>query len=181
MKNMKKVIVLGVTGSIAAYKAVELVRLMKKKGWDVWVLMTQAATAFVGELTFRTLSHNPVSVGMFDDIGQFNPEHITLAEKADILLIAPCTANVLAKLAHGLADDLLTSTALACEAPLVISPAMNDKMWKHPATLDNVKTLKSRGATIIDVSEGDLACGGQGRGRMAGLEEIIGVVESCLK
>lgn len=177
---MKKSIVLGVTGSIAAYKAAELVRLMKTKQWDVWVVMTRAAARFVGELTFRALSQNPVAVEMFDPGQELMPEHVSLADRADVLLIAPCTANVLAKLAHGIADDLLTCTALASRAPLIIAPAMNEKMWDHPATVANVEILKSRGVHIVDVGTGYLACGYEGRGRMAEPEAIVPVVESYL-
>ena len=173
-------IVLGVTGSIAAYKAAELVRLMKGKKWDVSVIMTRAATEFVGELTFRTLSQNPVSVDMFEETEAWRPGHISLADRASALVIAPCTANVIAKLAHGLADDMLTATALACLAPLVVAPAMNGKMWDHAATQQNVATLRGRGATILDVEAGELACGYGGRGRMAAPETILAAVEQAL-
>jgi len=174
-----KSVVLGVTGSIAAYKAAELVRQMKARGWDVSVVMTRAATEFVGELTFRTLSRNPVGVDLFDKTLEWMPDHISLAERADVLVIAPCTANVLAKLAHGIADDLLTATALATHAPLVVAPAMNEKMWDHPATQENVRILRKRGALIMDVAAGDLACGTKGKGRMAEVHHIMKEVESC--
>jgi phosphopantothenoylcysteine synthetase/decarboxylase len=173
-------IVLGVTGSIAAYKAAELVRLMKGKGWDVSVIMTQSATEFVGVQTFLTLSRNPVGVGLFDEQATWHPEHIAYADRADVLLIAPCTANVIAKLAHGLADDLLSSTALASTAPLVIAPAMNDRMWAHAATQANVALLKSRGVVFVDVGTGELACGYEGHGRLASLDEILAAVEALL-
>lgn len=179
MKKSPKIL-LGVTGSIAAYKAAELVRLMKGRGWDVTVIMTRAATEFVGELTFRTLSQNPVYVEMFPKTSEWRPEHIALAEKADVLVLAPCTANVMAKLAHGLADDLLSCTALACAAPCVISPAMNEKMWDHPATQSNLRILRERGTRIVEVGTGDLACGYLGRGRMAALEAILAAVEESL-
>ena len=174
-------IVLGVTGSIAAYKAAELVRLMVKKNWDVSVIMTQAATRFVGELTFKTLTRRPVVTDMFAETEGWRPTHISLADLADALVIAPCTANVMAKLAHGLADDALTATALACAAPLVIAPAMNDRMWEHPATRENLRILQARQAVIVDVSQGELACGCEGRGRLAPLEDIIAAVEQVLK
>ena len=131
---ISKEIVLGVTGSIAAYKAAEIVRLIRKRGWEVSVIMTRAATAFITELTLRTLARRPVAMDMFRDTDVWEVEHIALADRADALLIAPCTANVLAKLAHGLADDPLSCTALACRAPLLIAPAMNARMWDHPAT-----------------------------------------------
>ena len=163
-----KTVILGVTGSIAAYKACELVRLFVKNGnIDVHVIMTAAAGEFVTPLTFRTLSRNPVSINMFDKLEQWTPEHISLAEKADILVIAPCTANVIAKIAHGISNDMLTSTTLATRAPLLIAPAMNTGMLDNPATQDNIKLLKSRGAKFIDTEDGDLACGTTGRGRMA--------------
>ena len=156
-------ILLGVTGSIAAYKACELTRLFVKSGHAVHVLMTDAATRFVSPLTFRTLSRNPVSAGLFDAPEEWVPGHISLAERADALVVAPCTANVIAKLAHGLADDILTSTALASRAPLVIAPAMNTGMWDHPATRANISLLGARGATFVDAGTGDLACGTSGK------------------
>ena len=176
-----KHIVLGVTGSIAAYKAAELARLMIKKNWEVSVVMTQAATRFVGELTFRTLTRRSVVLDMFQETEAWRPTHISLADWADVLVIAPCTANVMAKLSHGLADDALTATALACQAPLVVAPAMNEKMWNHPATRENLRLLKARGAVVVDVEQGDLACGYEGRGRLAALDMIMTAVEECLK
>jgi phosphopantothenoylcysteine decarboxylase/phosphopantothenate--cysteine ligase len=160
-------IVLGVTGSIAAYKAAELVRLLFKAGWGVTVVMTADATKFVGPLTFQTLSRRPVTVDMFAQPEEWIPGHISLADRASALVVAPCTANVIAKLALGLADDALSATALACPAPLVVAPAMNVHMWDHPATQANVATLRKRGATVLDVGVGDLACGYEARGRMA--------------
>lgn len=173
-------ILLGVTGSIAAYKAAELVRLMKKRAWLVSVIMTPAATRFVGELTFQTLSQNPVLVDEFERSASWNPSHVALADWADILVIAPGTANVIAKLAHGLADDALTSTALACKAPLIIAPAMNENMWLHPALRDNLRIIKSRGAIIVNPERGQLACGWAGEGRLAPLDKIIAVIEKTL-
>lgn len=181
MKNKARHIVLGVTGSIAAYKAAELVRMFRKRGWTVSVIMTRAATKFVGELTFRTLSQNPVAVDMFDCPDEWYPEHISLAQRADALLIAPCTANVIAKIAYGLADDLLSATVLASTAPVIIAPAMNDKMWDNAATRANVKLLKSRGICMVDVEAGELACGCEGRGRMASLEKITAAVVMALR
>lgn len=177
---MSKHIVLGVTGSIAAYKAADVARLIIKGGNEVSVVMTRAATHFVGELTFLTLTKRPVAIEMFGDGENWRPEHISLSERADLFLVAPCTANVIAKLANGISDDMLTCTALACEAPLVIAPAMNEKMWDHAATQANVAVLKSRGATFVDVGSGDLACGYQGRGRMASPEDIVTVVNNTL-
>jgi phosphopantothenoylcysteine synthetase/decarboxylase len=175
-----KHVVLGVTGSIAAYKAADLVRQMKSRGWDVSVVMTAGAMKFVGELTFRTLSRNPVAVDMFDPSPEWCPEHISLADRADVFVVAPCTANVLAKMASGISDDLLTCTFLAVTAPVIIAPAMNEKMWDNQATRANVETLKVRGIDILDVAEGDLACGYQGRGRLAPLDQIMKAIEDRL-
>lgn len=165
-------ILLGVTGSIATYKAAELVRRFKTRGWEVKVVMTAGATEFVQPLTFKSLSQEPVYTEMFPANGDWRPDHISLGEWPDVFLIAPCTANVLAKLAHGIADDLLSCTALAMMAPVVIAPAMNDRMWAHPATQANVATLIERGVDIIEVGSGDLACGYQSKGRLADLDMI---------
>lgn len=173
-------ILLGITGSIAAYKSAELVRLMKKRDWLVFVIMTRAATRFVGELTFQTLSQNQVLVDEFERKEAWDPAHVALADLANVLVIAPCTANVIAKLAHGLADDALTSTALACRAPLVIAPAMNENMWLHPATQANIRIIKSRGALIVDPARGQLACGWEGEGRLALLDEIMAAIKKAL-
>jgi phosphopantothenoylcysteine decarboxylase/phosphopantothenoylcysteine decarboxylase/phosphopantothenate--cysteine ligase len=173
-------VVLGVTGSIAAYKAAELVRRMKDRGWDVSVILTRCALQFVGEQTFLTLSRNPVATEMFETREQWRPDHISYAERADVLVIAPCTANMLAKLAHGFADDLLSCTALATKAPVVVAPAMNENMWEHPATRANVALLQSRGVTFVDVGKGELACGVVGSGRLAELEAILEAVAGKL-
>lgn len=170
---MKKSVVLGVTGSIAAYKAADVVRLLRREGVDVWVVMTEGACRFIGELTFRTLSRNPVACAMFDPPETWVPRHIALADRAAVFAVAPCTANVLAKLAHGIADDLLSCTALAVCGPLVIAPAMNDRMLDHPATRANIVTLRERGATVLDTDEGDLACGYVAKGRMAEPECVV--------
>ncbi len=171
--SQPKTVLLGVTGSIAAYKSAELVRLLQKKGLDVRVIMTEGATKFITPLTLQTLSRNPVGVQQFDLPAEWSPEHISFAQQADILLIAPCTANVIAKLSYGMADDLLTATALATRAPLYIAPAMNDGMWDHPAVQENLTRLRERGAVIIEPETGDLACGTQGKGRLADLKTII--------
>ncbi len=171
--------VVGVTGSIAAYKAAEVVRLLMKAGWEVRVVMTRAATRFVGELTFRALTRQPVAVDMFEAPDAWLPEHLALADWAEVLAVAPCTANVLAKLAHGGADDLLTAVALACRAPLVVAPAMNEKMWDHPATQANVRLLRERGVRLVGPAEGALACGAEGRGRMAEPEDIVAAIRAC--
>lgn len=166
-KKQAPEIVLGVTGSIAAYKAAELVRLIVKAGWGVSVIMTEGATRFVTPLTFQTLSRRPVAVDMFATPEEWVPGHISLADRASVMVVAPCTANVMAKLAHGLADDTLTATALACPAPLIVAPAMNCHMWDHAATQDNLALLRKRGVTFVESGVGELACGYEGRGRMA--------------
>ena len=169
---------LGVGGSIASYKAADLTSRLAQDGFEVHVVMTRSATEFVAPLTFQTLSRNPVTTGIFDEKESWHPGHIALADDADLLLIAPATANLVAKLACGIADDALTSIALATRAPLVIAPAMNGKMWHHPATQENVERLKSRGALFIGPGEGLLACGYEGTGR---LWEVAGIVEAVKK
>ncbi|HEY8904169.1 MAG TPA: flavoprotein, partial [Chthoniobacterales bacterium] len=139
-----KTIVLGVTGSIAAYKAADLTSRLVKRGYDLRVVMTRNAAEFVTPLTFQTLSRNPVTLSVFDEKESWHPGHIDLADRASLLLVAPATANVIAKLASGIADDALTSIALATAAPVLIAPAMNGKMWLHPATQENVGRLRAR-------------------------------------
>lgn len=173
-------IVLGISGSIAAYKSADLVRKMSERSWAVSVMMTQAATKYVGPLTFQALTGREVAYGRFEDLPSAVFQHIDLARHADAILIAPCTANVLAKLAHGFADDVLTSTVLACDKPVIVAPAMNTKMWENAATRDNVALLKERGVHVLDVGEGDLACGEVGAGRLLEVERIIGAVEAIL-
>lgn len=168
-----KTVLLGVTGCIAAYKSCEIVRALQKAGVRVKVVMTEHATEFVGPTTFRALTHEKVAVGLFDD-----PEdpihHVSLAQEADAFLIAPCTANVIAKIANGIADDLLTTTALATTAPLVIAPAMNVNMYDNGATRYNIGKLHIRGARIVEAGDGYLACGDVGKGRLADIEDIVG-------
>lgn len=167
-----KTVLLGVTGCIAAYKSCEIVRVLQKAGVHVKVVMTEHATEFVGPTTFRALTHEKVAVGLFDD-----PEdpihHVSLAQEADAFLIAPCTANVIAKIANGIADDLLTTTALATTAPLIIAPAMNVNMYDNGATRYNIGKLHIRGARIVEAGDGYLACGDVGKGRLADIEDIV--------
>lgn len=165
-------VLVGVTGCVAAYKSCEIVRALQKAGIRVKVVMTEHATEFVGPTTFRALTREPVAVGLFDSPS--DPiHHISLAQEADAFLIAPCTANVIAKIANGIADDLLTTTALATTAPLVIAPAMNVNMYENAATRYNIGKLHIRGARIIDAGDGYLACGDIGRGRLADVEDIV--------
>lgn len=168
----QKTVVLGVTGCIAAYKSAEIVRGLQKAGVRVKVVMTEHATEFVGPTTFRALTHETVAIGLFDDPS--DPiHHVSLAQEADAMLIAPCTANVLAKIACGLADDLLTTTALATTSPLIIAPAMNVNMYENPATRNNMGMLNIRGAHFIEAEDGYLACGDVGKGRLADVETIV--------
>lgn len=165
-------ILLGVTGCIAAYKSCEILRLLQKAGQDVKVVMTEHATEFVGPTTFRALSGHEVAVELFDEPG--DPiHHISLAKEPDLFLIAPATANVIAKIAKGVADDLLTTTALATKAPLVIAPAMNVEMWRDEATRANIAMLESRGCTVVYPGDGYLACGDVGAGRLANPDIIV--------
>ncbi len=172
--SVSKKIVLGVTGSIAAHKAADLASLLTKAKCDVRVVMTADAQRFITPLPFKTLTRHPVVTNLFDEDEGWRPAHIELADSADLLLIAPATANVMAKLAHGIADDALTCIALALnpKAKILIAPAMNGKMWLHPATRENVKMLKSRGAEFIGPDEGMLSCGYEGIGRLWPVEKI---------
>jgi len=168
-------VVLGVTGCIAAYKACELARMLMRAGCRVKVVMTENATRFVGPATYRALTGEPVAVSLWDEPAA-RVHHVSLAEEADVFAIVPATANVIAKLAHGRADDLLTTTALATEAPLVIAPAMNVHMWRADATIDNVATVRARGARIVEPESGELACGDVGEGRLASLDDIADAI-----
>jgi len=175
-----KHIVLGVTGGIACYKAVDLCSKLVQAKAVVDVVMTEAAARFVTPLSFQTLTKRPVSIDMFHLLRDTDMAHISLAARAQALLIAPATANTLAKLAHGLADNLLTSTALACPAPLILAPAMDADMWAHPATQANITTLLERGAVIVGPEDGRLASGRVGRGRLAPVTNILGALRQTL-
>jgi phosphopantothenoylcysteine synthetase/decarboxylase len=180
---MKTSVILGVTGSIAAHKAADLASLLTKAKCDVRVVMTADAQKFITPLPFKTLTRNPVVTGLYDEDEGWKPTHIELADAADLLLIAPATANVIAKLAHGLADDALTCIALALnpKAKILIAPAMNGKMWLHPATQENVKTLQKRGAEFIGPDAGLLSCGYEGIGRLWPVEKIATRVQKILR
>ena len=172
-----KTIVLGITGCIAAYKACEIVSRLKKEGANVKVIMTQHAMEFVQPLSFETLSGNRVITDLFDRDFEFDVKHVSLAKEADLFIIAPATANVIGKLANGLADDMLTTTYLACKAPKIVCPAMNTNMYENEQFEENLQTLKKKGVHIIEPIEGRLACGDVGKGKMAEpvdiLEEIV--------
>ena len=169
-----KNIVLGVTGSIAAYKAAELASQLTKQGCDVHVVMTADALRFITAVPFKTLSRHPVVTDLYDEAKDWEPTHIRLADEADLLLIAPATANTMAKLACGIANDALSCVALALNprARILVAPAMNGKMWLHPATQQNVATLKSRGVEFIGPEAGLLACGYEGLGRLWPVEQV---------
>lgn len=173
-----KKILLGVTGSIAAYKAADITSQLVKLGVDVRVVMTESATRFIAPLTLQTLSRHPVGVSMWASVGEWEPEHIDLADHTDLLLVAPATAQTIARFAHGMADDLLSSIYLATPAPVMIAPAMNGKMLAHPATQQNLRTLRERGHAIIEPAEGMLACGYEGKGKLALVEDVVAAVKS---
>ena len=173
-ETKKPCIVLGVTGGIAVYKACELLRLLQKRGIDVFVVMTQNACRFVAPLTFETLSGHPVAVDTFDRPQTWEVEHIALAKRADLFLIAPATANIMGKMACGIADDMLSTTVMATRAPVLVAPAMNTGMWENAAVQQNVKTLRARGVEIVAPVSGHLACGDNGAGK---LEDVAVIAE----
>ncbi len=173
-------IVLGVTGGIAVYRAAELVRLLIKAEASVSVVMTKSAAEFVSPLTFQTLSQKPVALEMFETEGAADINHISLADRAHLMLVAPATANIIGKMANGIADDLLSTTLMATKAPVLIAPAMNTNMWEHPALQANMEILHKRGVLVVTPGVGDLACGWKGPGRLADLEDIMEAVECAL-
>ena len=175
-----KTVLLGVTGSIAAYKAAELASLLVKQHADVHVIMTKNAGEFIRPVTFETLTGNKCLTDTFDRNFTFEVEHISLAKKADLAVIAPATANVMAKLAHGIADDMLTTTLLACECDRIICPAMNTRMYENMATVENTKTLKRYGYQIVEPATGHLACGDEGRGKLAPVGQILEQILACI-
>lgn len=175
-----KNIVLGVSGGIAVYKAVELLRLLVKSGASVHVVMTKAATEFVTPLTFQTLSGNPVSIELFNLYREQEIGHISLADRADLLVVAPATANIIGKIANGIADDLLTTTIMATRAPVLLAPAMNMNMYANPIYRQNESRLRQLGYHFVDAEAGELACGWTGSGRLAAVENIFSKVCSLL-
>jgi phosphopantothenoylcysteine decarboxylase len=177
MKN----VLLGISGSIAAYKSADITSQLVKAGCTVTCIMTRAAQEFITPMTLQTLSKNAVVTDLFDEKESWRPTHIYLADHADLLLIAPATANTLASLAQGFADDALGAIALATRAPILIAPAMNGKMWLHPATQHNVEILKSRGCQFIGPDDGMLACGYEGTGRLWPVEGIVSAALEMLE
>ncbi len=181
--SQRRNIVLGVTGSIAAPRAVELTSLLTRAGYDVHVVLTADAQRFTTPLPFKTLSRHPVVTDLYDEVEGWQPLHVRLADEADLLLVAPATANCIARLALGLANDALSCLALALnpDARVIIAPAMNGKMWLHPATQQHVATLKARGAQFIGPDKGLLACGYEGLGRLWPVEDIARRVQRLLR
>lgn len=175
-----KEIVLGITGGIAAYKAAELVRELVKRGAGVQVIMTRSAREFIAPLTLQALSGNVVTTDLFKLYEEKEIGHISLAQRAQVLLIAPATANIIGKIAHGLADDILSAVVMATKAPVLLAPAMNEAMWDNPVVQENIAALKKRGCQFIDPGWGDLACGTRGKGRMADPADIIDELETLL-
>ena len=166
-------IVVGVTGGIAAYKTAALVSRMVQAGAGITVVMTEHATRFVGPLTFQTLTGRPVPTDLWQPPEAHRADHIALADRAELVVVAPATANILGKLAAGIADDLISTLLLAVDVPVLVAPAMNVRMWRHPAVQDNVRTLLARGVHFAGPADGRLACGDVGVGRMAEPEEIL--------
>ena len=178
LKN--KCVILGVTGSIAAYKIASLASALKKQHCDVQVIMTRNATQFITPVTFETLTGNKCLIDTFDRNFTFEVEHISVAKKADLVLVAPASANVIGKLAHGIADDMLTTTIMACKCPKLLSPAMNTAMYENPVVQDNLTTLKKYGWEIIEPASGHLACGDTGAGKMPEPETLLSYIEQHL-
>ena len=171
-------VILGVTGSIAAYKSAEIASQLVKRGHTVHVVMTRHATEFITPLTLQVLSQNPVTVDIFDEKQSWHPGHIALADQADLLLVAPATAHTIAQFAQGLAPDALTAIYLATRARVLIAPAMNGKMWLHPATVENTTKLLTRGVEFIGPDHGLLACGYEGVGRLWPVDGILAAVDA---
>lgn len=169
---MKPTVTLGVTGSIAAYKAADLTSQLTKQKCDVQVIMTESATKLVTPMTFQTLSRNPVMSSIWDE-PQWKPGHISWADRTSLFVVAPATANTLAKMAHGIADDALSTFALSYDGPVLVAPAMNPRMWQHPATQANVKLLEERGVKFVHPTSGLVACGDFGQGKLAPVETIL--------
>lgn len=175
-----KTIVFGITGGIAAYKSCEVTRLLVKAGAEVHTVLTKAGEQFVTPLTLQTLSRNPVHTEMFNLMHEMEAGHISLADRADVVLVAPATADVIAKAAHGICDDLLTTVLLATRAPIVFAPSMNVNMWENPATQENIKKLTGRGWHLIEPDTGELACGYEGKGRLPDPAAIVKFIEEIV-
>ena len=173
-------IVVGVTGSIAAYKSAEVVSQLVQRGAGVTVVMTRSAVQFIGPLTFQALTRRRVMIDPFDLESVVDPTHISLTDEADLVVIAPATANIVGKAAHGIADDMLTSLLLAVTCPVLVAPAMNDRMWAHPAVKENIGILKKRGYRFVEPDSGFLACGTYAKGRLADPVKIVEEIVRCV-
>jgi phosphopantothenoylcysteine synthetase/decarboxylase len=174
-------VVLGVTGSIAAFRAADLASAMVKEGWEVHAILTADGARFLPALTLAALTHRPVHTSLWEEGEGGGMSHLDLAQTADVVVVAPASADFLARMAHGMAGDVLGAVLLATRAPLVMAPAMNTNMWTHPATQENVKILSARGVSWAGPAEGRLACGAEGPGRLAPTEEILKQVKAGLK
>ena len=177
----KKEVLLGVTGSIAAYRACDIINNLRRAGVNITVIMTKEAKEFISPLTFQTLSHNKVYSEIFELPAEWSPVHTSLADRANLILIAPACANIIGKLANGICDDLLTCVVMASDAKVLIAPAMNEKMYLNPAVQDNIKKLKNRGVKFIGPVKGPLACGHDAMGHIADTEAIISETKKILK
>ena len=173
-------IVVGVTGSIAAYKAAEVVSQLVQQGAGVTVVMSRSAAQFIGPLTFQTLTRRRVMIDQFDLESVVDPTHISLTDNADLVVVAPATANFVGKAAHGIADDMLTSLLLAVTCPVLVAPAMNDRMWNHPAVKGNIEILRKRGYKFVEPDSGFLDCGTYAKGRLANPAQIIEEIVRCV-
>lgn len=175
-----KTIVIGITGGIAAYKAIEVVNQLHKDGYNIEVIMTQSAQKFITPLTFQTISGNQVVSNMFDPVAQWDTKHIALARKADLFAIVPATANIIGKIANGIADDMLSTTVMATKAPVLIFPAMNTAMYENPIVQSNLIRLTQYGYKIYETDNGHLACGEQGTGKLLTWERIVEEIKKVL-
>ncbi len=175
----KSQVILGITGGIAAYKSASLCSMLVKSGIDTQVVMTENAARFVTPLTFRTLSRRPVITSLWD-VPDWRPEHVALAETAGLLVIAPCTANMIGKLAHGIADDALSTVAISVRCPVLLAPAMNPEMWRNDAVRENIGILTGRGVHLAGPESGHVACGADGTGRMSEPDDIMGKIRELL-
>jgi phosphopantothenoylcysteine decarboxylase/phosphopantothenate--cysteine ligase len=175
-----KTVVFGITGGIAAYKSCEIVRLLVKAGAEVHTILTKAGAQFVTPLTLQTLSKNPVHTEMFDLLHEMEIGHVSLADRADVVLVAPATADIIAKAAHGICDDMLTTVLVATKAPVAFAPSMNVQMWDNPVTQKNVAMLRELGWHMIEPEAGELACGYEGKGRLPDPDKIIKFVGNIL-
>ncbi len=176
-----KNVVLGITGCIAAYKSAGLISLLRREGANVYVIMTRNAQEFITPLTIRTLSKNPVVIDMFEEVTNYDVEHISLASKADIFLIAPATANIIGKIASGIADDMLSTTVMATKAPIVLAPAMNNNMYENPIVKSNIEKLKNYGYKFIEPKIGMLACGVEAIGKLPDAKDIVDYLKKLKK